>query len=250
MVGISRWTQSWQWSASINSYCNSLCSRSNWHWFKQMSSMVRRWFSFTHFSLLLSHFLFDFVFLRRIFFFYMERCLINTYSFLFINYVPHPRCRYLEVRYHRPEEIHKGRLIESRVENIIVFLPDIAAACMPTSLEWEETISTYKQKCDEELAEELNEINTPVHISSLISLLFLSVSLFLSLRSRQQFHDKISNWRSFFSFFFFFFFFSIENPLREEIISSFVFYTILGREYRNTWCLSSFSDWYWKSSCM
>lgn len=70
-------------------------------------------------------------------------------------------CRYLEVRYHRPEEIHKGRLIESRVENIIVFLPDIAAACMPTSLEWEETISMYKQTCDEEIAEELNEANIP-----------------------------------------------------------------------------------------
>ncbi|UJR36551.1 hypothetical protein I4U23_029271 [Adineta vaga] len=68
-------------------------------------------------------------------------------------------CRYLEVRYHRPEEIHKGRLIESRVENIIVFLPDIAAACMPSSLDWEETISKYKQTCDEEIAEELNEVN-------------------------------------------------------------------------------------------
>ncbi|CAF3611647.1 unnamed protein product [Adineta steineri] len=70
-------------------------------------------------------------------------------------------CRYLEVRYHRPEEIHKGRLIESRVENIIVFLPDIAAACMPSSLDWEETISMYKQSCDEEIAEELNEANIP-----------------------------------------------------------------------------------------
>ena len=66
------------------------------------------------------------------------------------------------MRYHRPEEIHKGRLIESRVENIIVFLPDIAAACMPTSLEWEETISAYKRTSDEEIAEELNEANTPV----------------------------------------------------------------------------------------
>ncbi|CAM4740247.1 unnamed protein product [Rotaria magnacalcarata] len=72
-------------------------------------------------------------------------------------------CRYLEVRYHRPEEIHKGRLIESRVENIIVFLPDIAAACMPSSLEWEETISKYKQACDEEIAEELNEDNISDH---------------------------------------------------------------------------------------
>ncbi len=77
------------------------------------------------------------------------------------------------MRYHRPEEIHKGRLIESRVENIIVFLPDIAAACMPTSLEWEDTISMYKQSCDEEIAEELNEVNIPVHIYSLIYFLFL-----------------------------------------------------------------------------
>ena len=79
------------------------------------------------------------------------------------------------MRYHRPEEIHKGRLIESRVENIIVFLPDIAAVCMPSSLEWEETRSMYKQACDEEIAEELNEANTSVHIHSLIS---LSLSLF------------------------------------------------------------------------
>jgi len=82
------------------------------------------------------------------------------------------------VRYHRPEEIHKGRLIESRVENIIVFLPDIAAACMPTSLEWEETISMYKQACDEEIAEELNEVDIPVHIYSLISLFFFSFPSF------------------------------------------------------------------------
>lgn len=68
------------------------------------------------------------------------------------------------MRYHRPEEIHKGRLIESRVENIVVFLPDVVAACMPTSLEWEDTIATYKRTCDEETAEELNEVNLSVHI--------------------------------------------------------------------------------------
>lgn len=95
------------------------------------------------------------------------------------------------MRYHRPEEIHKGRLIESRVENIIVFLPDIAAACMPTSLEWEETISTYKQTCDEEIAEELNEVNIPVHIHSLISL--SSFVFFLLAIENDNFHHKISN---------------------------------------------------------
>ncbi len=95
------------------------------------------------------------------------------------------------MRYHRPEEIHKGRLIESRVENIIVFLPDIAAACMPTSLEWEETISMYKQACDEEIAEELNEANIPVHI--------IFVDLFLSFSFFHYFlASKISNSRSVF----------------------------------------------------
>ena len=94
------------------------------------------------------------------------------------------------MRYHRPEEIHKGRLIESRVENIIVFLPDIAAACMPTSLEWEETISTYKQKSDEEIAEELNEANTPVHIYSLISF-FSFFSSILPLSCVQVNNDQI-----------------------------------------------------------
>jgi hypothetical protein len=98
------------------------------------------------------------------------------------------------VRYHRPEEIHKGRLIESRVENIIVFLPDIAAACMPSSLEWEDTISMYKQTCDEEIAEELNEANIPVHIYSLISLFFfISFFLFLSCVKDNNFITKISN---------------------------------------------------------
>lgn len=92
------------------------------------------------------------------------------------------------MRYHRPEEIHKGRLIESRVENIIVFLPDIAAACMPSSLEWEETISMYKQACAEEIAEELNEDNISVHIYSLIYFLFLLYFSFL--RPRQQFHHQ------------------------------------------------------------
>jgi hypothetical protein len=101
------------------------------------------------------------------------------------------------VRYHRPEEIHKGRLIESRVENIIVFLPDIAAACMPTSLEWEETISTYKQKSDEEIAEELNEANTPVHIYSLISFLFF---FFFSLSCVQVNNDQILLFLSFLSY--------------------------------------------------
>lgn len=94
--------------------------------------------------------------------------------------VPHPRCRYLEVRYHRPEEIHKGRLIESRVENIIVFLPDIASSCMPTSLEWDQTTALYKQKCAEELAEELNDVQTTVHKRFLFDffLLFLLLRCF------------------------------------------------------------------------
>ena len=105
---------------------------------------------------------------------------------MIIKCVPHPRCRYLEVRYHRPEEIHKGRLIESRVENVIVFLPDIAAACMPSSLEWEETISMYRQACDEEIAEELNEANISVHIYSLISFSFSSFLSFIFLRVRQD----------------------------------------------------------------
>jgi len=101
------------------------------------------------------------------------------------------------VRYHRPEEIHKGRLIESRVENIIVFLPDIAAACMPTSLEWEETISMYKQACDEEIAEELNEANIPVHIYSLIFFFFISFFFFLASKTTISLQD-ISNSRSVF----------------------------------------------------
>jgi hypothetical protein len=93
------------------------------------------------------------------------------------------------VRYHRPEEIHKGRLIESRVENIIVFLPDIAAACMPSSLEWEETNAMYKQACDEEIAEELNEANIPVHIYSLIFLSFSFSFSFSAFKTTISLHE-------------------------------------------------------------
>lgn len=100
---------------------------------------------------------------------------------IIIKCVPNPRCRYLEVRYHRPEEIHKGRLIESRVENTIVYMPDIAAACMPSSIEWEQTIPMYKQACDEEIAEELNEDNTPVHI--IFVDLFFSFFSFLAIKT-------------------------------------------------------------------
>ncbi|CAF0812086.1 unnamed protein product [Didymodactylos carnosus] len=69
-------------------------------------------------------------------------------------------CRYLEILYHRPEEIHKGRLIDSRVEHVIVFLPDLST-CMPNSMEWEETSKLYKQICDETIKEELHEDTTP-----------------------------------------------------------------------------------------
>ena len=95
---------------------------------------------------------------------------------IMIDSVTHPRCRYLEVRYHRPEEIHKGRLIESRVENVVVFLPDIAVSCMPTSLEWEETVNKYKQACEQELAEELNQAILSVHESLSIQFFALFVA--------------------------------------------------------------------------
>ncbi|CAF0975251.1 unnamed protein product, partial [Didymodactylos carnosus] len=59
------------------------------------------------------------------------------------------------------EEIHKGRLVGSRVEHVIVFLPDLSTTCMPNSMEWEETSKLYKQICDETISEELSEDTTP-----------------------------------------------------------------------------------------
>lgn len=66
------------------------------------------------------------------------------------------RYRFAEIRYHRPEELHKGRLVPARVESVVIFLPDVWS-CNPTRLEWESLQAAYKKQLVDKLAEESKE---------------------------------------------------------------------------------------------
>ncbi|XP_069756943.1 cell division cycle and apoptosis regulator protein 1 isoform X2 [Narcine bancroftii] len=91
--------------------------------------------------------------------------------------------RFAEIRYHRPEEHHKGRTVPAHVEAVVIFLPDVWH-CIPTRSEWEALSRGYKQQLVEKLQAEhkeadgeqeeeekddgeSKEISTPTHWSKL-----------------------------------------------------------------------------------
>ncbi|KAF7247208.1 Cell division cycle and apoptosis regulator protein 1 [Varanus komodoensis] len=76
--------------------------------------------------------------------------------------------RFAEIRYHRPEETHKGRTVPAHVETVVLFFPDVWH-CLPTRSEWETLSRGYKQQLDEEEKDdgEAKEISTPTHWSKL-----------------------------------------------------------------------------------
>ncbi|XP_041426923.1 cell division cycle and apoptosis regulator protein 1-like isoform X2 [Xenopus laevis] len=90
--------------------------------------------------------------------------------------------RFAEIRYHRPEETHKGRTVPAHVETVVLFFPDVWH-CLPTRSEWGNLCRGYKQQlvdklqgdrkeADGEQEEEdkdgdAKEISTPTHWSKL-----------------------------------------------------------------------------------
>ncbi|KAL5018166.1 hypothetical protein ScPMuIL_003888 [Solemya velum] len=58
--------------------------------------------------------------------------------------------RFAEIRYLRPEETHKGKVLPARVETTVIFLPDVWT-CGPTRLEWGGVQSTYRQQLQKRL---------------------------------------------------------------------------------------------------
>ncbi|OXB63879.1 hypothetical protein ASZ78_004174 [Callipepla squamata] len=58
--------------------------------------------------------------------------------------------RFAEIRYHRPEETHKGRTVPAHVETVVLFFPDVWH-CLPTRSEWETLSRGYKQQLVEKL---------------------------------------------------------------------------------------------------
>ncbi|KAG8435272.1 hypothetical protein GDO86_013284 [Hymenochirus boettgeri] len=76
--------------------------------------------------------------------------------------------RFAEIRYHRPEETHKGRTVPAHVETVVLFFPDVWH-CLPTRSEWENLCRGYKQQLEEEDKDDgdATEISTPTHWSKL-----------------------------------------------------------------------------------
>uniref|UniRef100_A0A8C1L9H4 Cell division cycle and apoptosis regulator protein 1 n=1 Tax=Cyprinus carpio TaxID=7962 RepID=A0A8C1L9H4_CYPCA len=91
--------------------------------------------------------------------------------------------RFAEIRYHRPEETHKGRTVPAHVETVVLFLPDVWH-CLPTRSEWEglsrglkeqlaEKLMAERKEADGEQEEEdkdeddSKEVTTPTHWSKL-----------------------------------------------------------------------------------
>jgi hypothetical protein len=61
------------------------------------------------------------------------------------------RYRFLELYYRRAETTHKsGRVVPSRVETVILFLPDVWR-CVPTKLEWDGLHLSYKKQLERKL---------------------------------------------------------------------------------------------------
>lgn len=69
---------------------------------------------------------------------------------------PCNRYRFAEIRYHRPEETHKGRTVPAHVETVVLFFPDVWH-CLPTRSEWETLSRGYKQQLVEKLQGERKE---------------------------------------------------------------------------------------------
>lgn len=55
------------------------------------------------------------------------------------------RYRFLEIYYRRGKSSHKGNQIGSRVETVVLFLPDVWS-CVPTRLEWDVLRVNYKKQ--------------------------------------------------------------------------------------------------------
>src|SRR4029434_7229934 len=66
------------------------------------------------------------------------------------------RYRFAEIRYHRPEETHKGRTVPAHVETVVLFLPDVWH-CLPTRSEWEGLSRGLQEQLAEKLLAERKE---------------------------------------------------------------------------------------------
>ncbi|CAD5116392.1 DgyrCDS5286 [Dimorphilus gyrociliatus] len=55
--------------------------------------------------------------------------------------------RFLEIRYQRAEEQHRGKTLPKRVETVVVFVPDVWR-CRPSAVDWLKTQKSYQELLD------------------------------------------------------------------------------------------------------
>ncbi|RXN24831.1 cell division cycle and apoptosis regulator 1 isoform X1 [Labeo rohita] len=94
--------------------------------------------------------------------------------------------RFAEIRYHRPEETHKGRTVPAHVETVVLFLPDVWH-CLPTRSEWEGLSRGLKEQLAEKLLAERKEADGEQALNANPSLL---ISASHRHRNRQTKHSE------------------------------------------------------------
>lgn len=110
----------------------------------------------------------------------LTECFFPTRFFLCDRY------RFAEIRYHRPEETHKGRTVPAHVETVVLFLPDVWH-CLPTRSEWEGLSRGLKEQLAEKLLAERKEADGEQALNANPSLL---ISASHRHRNRQTKHSK------------------------------------------------------------
>ncbi len=110
----------------------------------------------------------------------LTECFFPTRFFLCDRY------RFAEIRYHRPEETHKGRTVPAHVETVVLFLPDVWH-CLPTRSEWEGLSCGLKEQLAEKLLAERKEADGEQALNANPSLL---ISASHRHRNRQTKHSE------------------------------------------------------------
>lgn len=96
------------------------------------------------------------------------------------------------MRYLRPEETHKGKLVPARVETTVIYLPDVWS-CEPTHLEWETMQLAYKKQLQKKLAQLDGKEDPQAEYSSTLSFnhdffaFFMCVSFFFIALNEKDF---------------------------------------------------------------
>lgn len=93
------------------------------------------------------------------------------------------RYRFAEIHYLRSEGTHKGRQLPTRVETVVLFLPDIWT-CSPTRLEWGTVKAAYAKQLHRKIAAIENK-DEPLQALTK----FLFCFLFLQRNDEQKYHS-------------------------------------------------------------